>query len=203
MESLLKPNRFDTLPNVINSDKQWLHWHKTFENFISAVKDIKQEDEKGKLSLLVNYISPNIYEFITDCSTYDAAINTLKSLYVKEKNEIFLRYKLASRHQHEGESIDEYMQALVTLGKDCSFKAVTAQENRDDYTRDSFINGLRSTVIRQRLLENKILKLEDALNQARSLEMAEEHSKAYITVPNATSSFNAAFDTGNIKGLQT
>ena len=45
--------------------------------------------------------------------------------------------------------------------------------------RDAFIAGMSSNSIRQRLLENLTLELDDAVNQARSLEMAQVHSEAY------------------------
>ena len=45
------------------------------------------------------------------------------------------------------------------------FAAVTAQEYRDELTRNCFINGLSSPYIRQRLLEN------DNLNLARALQV--------------------------------
>ena len=41
------------------------------------------------------------------------------------------------------------------LAKDCEFEDVTAVQYRDDMIRDSFINGLCSSEIRQRLLEHK------------------------------------------------
>lgn len=39
---------------------------------------------------------------------------------------------------------------------------MTADQTKDEFTRDSFINGLESNYIRQRLLENKQLDLPTA-----------------------------------------
>ena len=77
------------------------------------------------------------------------------------------------------------MPTLKLLAKDCEFESVTATQNRDDYIRDSFINGLSSTYIRQRLLENKTLNLENAYNNALTLEMAHKHSEAFNLPINA------------------
>lgn len=56
---------------------------------------------------------------------------------------------------------------------------MTAEQACDDYVRDVFINGLSSSVIHQRLLENTSLNLQTAYEQARTLEMAQKHSASY------------------------
>ena len=68
---------------------------------------------------------------------------------------------------------------MKRLSKDCNFKSVSAEKNREDFIRDSFINGLQSKGIRQRLLENKTLDLKTAFDQARALEMAQNNSESY------------------------
>lgn len=65
-----------------------------------------------------------------------------------------------------GDSIHQFLQNLEILSKDSHFKSVTADENRDDYIRDSFIRGLSATHIRQRLLENTTLTLQKAYDSA-------------------------------------
>ena len=45
--------------------------------------------------------------------------------------------------------------------------------------RDSFINGLTSNYIRQRLLENEKLTLDQAHERARTLDLAQKNSEAY------------------------
>ena len=53
------------------------------------------------------------------------------------------------RKQQPGESLYE----------DCNFESVTAEQHKNEYIRDSFISGLQSNSIRQRLLENNTLDL--------------------------------------------
>ncbi|XP_064120195.1 uncharacterized protein LOC135224802 [Macrobrachium nipponense] len=84
-----------------------------------------------------------------------------------------------SQAKNSGESLDQFLQALKLLAKDCQFKSVTAEEACDSYVRDAFINGLVSCAIRQRLLENRTLNLNTAYEQARTLEMAQKHSASY------------------------
>ena len=103
----------------------------------------------------------------------------LKTLYVKTPNEIFARHKLATRKQQAGETLDQYLQELKLLSKDCNFCQVSAIQQRDEAIRDAFISGLLSGSIRQRLLENKTLDLQAAFDQARALDMAQKTSETY------------------------
>ena len=156
MDKHLRPTPFDCDPNTVGVDKQWKHWLKTFENFLVAINSHTPD----KLVTLTNYIAPKVYEYIVDCATYEEAIEILKGLYVKPTNEIYSGHLLATRKQEESGSLDQYLQVLRCLNKDCNFTTVTVLENEQSYIRDAFINGIRSREIRQRLLENKTLTLD-------------------------------------------
>ncbi|KAK3885091.1 hypothetical protein Pcinc_010642 [Petrolisthes cinctipes] len=125
----------------------------------------------------------SVYETISECTTYVDANSTLQSHYVKPTNEVFARYRLGTRRQQIGETLDEYLGALKVLSKDCKFKAVTATQHCEESIRDSFISGLLSPAIRQRLLENKTLDLATTFDQARSLESAQKDSESYGAGP--------------------
>ena len=92
MNKLLKPSRLDTDPSSTTAAKEWKHWYHTFINFIEESGDAAPD----KLRALVNCISPNIFELIEDCSTYESAISKLEGVYVKVSNEIFARHLLAT-----------------------------------------------------------------------------------------------------------
>ena len=83
------------------------------------------------------------------------------------------------------------MQELQCTGKTCNFEAVTAEQNKNQYIRDAFISGITSSHIRQRLLENNTLSLDEAFQQARALEQAQTQS-ASVSYKN---SINAAINT--------
>ena len=175
MDKVLRPERFDTKLNAQDASKSWRHWLTTFENFVEAIPG----EEVNKLNVLINYVSSEVYQLFYEATTYDEAINLLKSLYVKMPNEIFARHKLATRKQQPGESLDKYLQELKILSKDCNFSNDTAYQYRDEAVRDAFITGLLSTNIRQRLLENKTLNLQTTFDQARALDTAQRSSETY------------------------
>ena len=57
---------------------------------------------------------------------------------------------------------------------------------------DSFINGMSSNYIRQRLLKNTTLTLDQAYTQAHSLDIAQQNSESYTQQNFQTSSHVAA-----------
>ena len=183
MEKILRPERLDVSPTSPTAARDWKHWISTFQTFLTSITG----ENVNKWGILINFVSPTVYEYIAECATYDTAIALLKELYVKPKNEVFARHSLATRRQQEGEGIDQYLQELVLLSKDCNFKSVSAVQNRDDCIRDAFINGLSSHSIRQRLLENKVLDLSAAIDQARPLDTAQRNSEMYSRSTGLTS----------------
>ncbi|GFU87937.1 retrovirus-related Pol polyprotein from transposon 17.6 [Trichonephila clavipes] len=150
---------------------------KTFENFLGGIKTITEEN---KLPLLCNYVTSNVYQFINDCTTYAQTIAILDSLFIKKCNVIFARHCLSTRNQQTEETVSEYLQILNQLSKDCDFTDVKAEEYRKEYIRDAFIRGLKCPRIRLRLLENTSMTLDQAFEQARTLESAEVHAASYM-----------------------
>lgn len=180
MERLLKPRIFETDHNDPKAAKQWKYFFKTFENFLTKVEHNEDDDEDAnKLQLLVNHVSPDVFTYIEDCETYDAAIEVLKNIYVKPPNTVFARHLLATRRQQDGESLDSFLQALKDLSKDCNFTDVTADVYKNEYIRDSFITNIQSNHIRTRLLENNQLDLETMYAQARSLDSAQKSAVSF------------------------
>ena len=175
MDKFLRPERFEGSEGT--TPAQWSHWFRTFSNFLDSIGPSTPEEDK--LKILINYISPSVFSHISDASSYSEAIDTLKAVYIKPANEVFARHQLASRRQLSNESLDQYLQALKLLAKDCGFKSVTAEAYANECIRDAFIAGIASHAIRQRLLENCSLTLDEAMRQARTLDLAQRNSEMY------------------------
>ena len=182
MDKFYKPTKcFDLEPQSPNVDKEWTHWKRTFSGFISAIeRSLGANDPPiNKLDLLCTYVSSSVYDYISEAQDYDSAITILDTTYVKPKSEIYARHILATRKQESGENLDQFLQALYNLAKECEFKAVDANRNREDHVRDAYISGLRSGSIRQRLLESKNIRITDIHDQARTLELAERRAESW------------------------
>lgn len=97
MNKYLKPDKFRASPDSPTAGKEFSHWLKTFENFISLSTETLKDGDK--LKVLQNFLSFNVYELVTEATTYAEAIETLSKIYVKEKGEIFARHMLTIRKQ--------------------------------------------------------------------------------------------------------
>ena len=144
----LKPRILDTETNSPASEKERKHWKKTFQNYITAHET--EGARLDKLQVLTNFLSYKLCVYNDECETYDNAIIGLDGVFTKTANEAFARYRLATVRQKPGQSMDEYLQELRRLSKDCNFRAVSETEQRDGFIRDALINGILSHPIRQR-----------------------------------------------------
>ena len=191
MEKYLKSERLELDPSKPKAADTWRHWKMTFYIFLEAVCETQQPTsltDRLKLKLLINLLSPAIFKHLSEIHDYSTAMNVLEEIFVKPKNSVFCRHLLATRRQQTDESVDQYLQSLKRLAKDCDFQAVTATQARDEYIRDAFINGITSNHIRQRLLENKTLDLNTAYDQALTLEMAQRQLASYSQPNSVTAS---------------
>ena len=68
--------------------------------------------------------------------------------------------------------MSEFIRELHKGNKYFNFKVISAEEYREELIQDTFINGLASPLIRQRILENKQLDLQTAFDQANALDLA-------------------------------
>ena len=153
----LKPERLEFEPTDPDSSKKFTHWLRTLQNYTAAL-----DAAVDKLAVIVNFVGHQAYPIIEASTTYDDAVNQLKAQYLKPVNEIYARHILATHKQSPDETLDDYLRNLRFLAKDCNFAAVTAVVHHDEAIRDSFIAGIRSNYIRQRLLENNTLDLATA-----------------------------------------
>ena len=113
MERYLKSERLGIDPNTTDADKTYKHWFRTFNNFLESLSTSNTASSSqsstqtvNKFNLLINYIEPNVYKFISECEAYDQAIETVKRIYVKHKHVMLARHILSTRKQKAGKSLD-------------------------------------------------------------------------------------------------
>ena len=122
----------------------------------------------------------NVFDYVEDCVDFDSVVKTLQNMYIKTPNEIFARHLLDNRHQQSGESLDEFLQQTSQDMQKLQSCDMTTDQYKEKLIHDSFINDLSLTSIRQRLLENTTLSLEQAYTQAISLDLAQKNADAYV-----------------------
>ena len=104
----------------------------------------------------------------------DDIITALDTHFIGTTNETYERFVFNKRDQKEGESFDEYINALRQLIKTCNFNASMS----DSLLRDRIVLGIRSTTTRQELIQDSKLSLQTCIQKCRSLEATEEQMKA-------------------------
>ena len=102
MSKALKPCRLDVDPTSPKAAKEWKHWKRTFDNFITEFR----EGAPDKFRSIVNFVSSDVFECVKECTTYDEVVEILAKLYVKTPNTVFARHQLASRKQKPGENLE-------------------------------------------------------------------------------------------------
>jgi len=192
MDRLLRPKVFQTEASDPNAEKLYRHWKMTFQNYLETsipavaandenAEEVEEASARKRMYALFNNISAElIFELVSECNEYDSAIQVLDTAYIKPTSVVYNRHKLITCKQDSSQSIDRFKQELQRLAKTCKLQAVSAEENKQQYIRDAFINGISSPHIRQRLLENVgELSLDDAFTQAKALEQAQTQSASY------------------------
>ena len=198
MDRLLRPKILEIETTTPNAEKLYRHWKTTFENYVNnsltpvadgtpgdadslaAATAARAANDLKKCQALVANVSPNIWELISECTSYTEAIAMLNAAFICPTSVVYNRHQLITTKQEAGQSIDIYVQNLQRIAKSCNLTAVTAEQSKNQYVRDAFINGITSTSIRQRLLKNiGELTLQEACTQARALEQAQSQSAAY------------------------
>src|ERR1700755_1122096 len=173
---ILRPITLDIQPTSQDAPRVFKHWKFVLTQYISA---LPEDSQNLSLGVLAGSLSPNNFELISECRTYEAALQSLTTIFVKPPSDCVARHSLKTRKQLPQESIDEYARELQRLSIDCAFQDVTASTYRNEYIRDSFISGLKSPHVRTRLLEFRELPLESAIDKARALELAHQDAMTY------------------------
>ena len=70
MTKILAPDKLTAEPNQETAERHYRHWKKTFDNYIEECG----ENAPDKLRCLTKYVSPNIYEYFSEASTFELAI---------------------------------------------------------------------------------------------------------------------------------
>ena len=106
------------MPILIRKERRY--WYCTFSNFVDSFPAELAIFNKDKLKCLMVHISKVVYDYVSECLTYREVIQTLERLYLKPYNIIFARYLLITCKQQQAQSLDDYLQKLKQLAKDCN-----------------------------------------------------------------------------------
>ena len=183
MEAGLKPPRLDVDIGAQDSSKTFIHWKRLMFNFAETIGD---KDDKKMYMLLINYLNSDIFNLVSDTDSFATAMAILTKQFIKPINIIYQHHLLANRKQRSDENISQFVSSLHTIAKDAGYAQVTAQKNLEHSVRDALISGLKSSVIRQKILEANKEELTDIVDLALIYESAQKNAAAYVAPDNFT-----------------
>ena len=123
-------------------------------------------------SLLRNIIAPSKPAE----KTYEQLVDAMKSYVDPKPIVIAERFRFHRRDQREGETFVQYLAQLRKLTEHCEFR-----DNLEEALRDRLVCGMLSVPIQKRLLAEKDLTLQKAMEIAQSMEAATKQSSELRT----------------------
>ena len=111
----LQPEKFVIDPSSSSAEDDWKFWFKTFSNFINELPGGKSAIKK--LDVLTAHLTVPLYKLVLEETTYERVIERLQKLFVKPRNEIYVRHLPATTRQNIGEFIDESVLRIDKLVK--------------------------------------------------------------------------------------
>ena len=171
--------------------KVWKNWKEELQLYMDLAHANKQEEYKVKmLKYLIGETGREIYETLDfsalnkpeDQRTMKEVIDAFDQRAESKKNEIVERYTFFTRDQKEGENIEAYQTDLKLKAKrTCNFADL-----ENSLIRDKIVCGIRSTSMRERLLQKENLTLESCVQMCKAGEISREQVKTIEKPENAT-----------------
>ena len=87
MDKLLKPGKLTIDPYSASATKDWRRWKRIFTSYVNRFLTSSDDGlDADMLAALVGCATPEVYEYIDHCETYQEVEATLEQLYVKNPN---------------------------------------------------------------------------------------------------------------------
>ena len=81
VSKFIKPSVFKADPNSKQASKEWRHWYCTFSEFVNSFPAEPAISNEDKLKCLIAHIIKDVYDYVSECRTYQEAIQTLERLW--------------------------------------------------------------------------------------------------------------------------
>ena len=142
--------------------------------YYTAAELVKKE-AKTRVDILLHCAGPEAQDTHSNfvfsevdgdrASDYNSVLKKFKEYCEPRKNEVFKRYKFWQRDQHEGETIDQWVNDLRILLESCEYG-----DQNEKNLRDRIVFRVADTRVRERLLRESELTLTKALDVCRAAE---------------------------------
>lgn len=141
------PKEFD-----FRQPSDWPKWIKRYERFRRAagVHTQTEEDQVGHFIYTMGEEAEDILQSFRlekdQENCYDMVRDKFENHFVKRKNVIYERARFHKRSQQDGESADDFLNALYGLIQKCEYGSM-----QDEFLRDRIVIGIRDDNLSEQL----------------------------------------------------
>ncbi|KAL2089316.1 hypothetical protein ACEWY4_014004 [Coilia grayii] len=161
------------------SGEQWTTYIERFEHYVVA-NDIQAAK---KVAVLLSVMGPKTYGLLRSlvapgkpgAKTYEPIVIVLQTHFAPKLLVIAERFRFHRRNQGEGETVAQYVAVLKRLSEHCEFG-----DYLEDALRDRFVCGLRSETVQKRLLTERELTFQKAIEHAVSADVQQLSSSLKV-----------------------
>ena len=111
---------------------------------------------------------------------YQTVLDKFANHFARKKNVIYERTKFNSRFQAEGESVEAFINELISLARFCEYGGL-----KEEMIRDRIVVGIRDARLSERLQMDAELTLQKCLDQVRQSEQVKKQQG--VVRPSSTS----------------
>ena len=162
--------------DAVSAATSWRRWKSALIEFEVAT-DLIDTTERKRVSTLLSVISQDAKDIWQNHPWMDEE-NKYENYCTPRINVPYERHTFHSRKQRPGEDVMSWYNDLRRIGTNCAFEDITT----DEIYRDHLVSSVRDDRVRDRLLEQRDLTLEKALDIIRSSEIKAEQAKAWNSI---------------------
>uniref|UniRef100_A0A1A8B469 CCHC-type domain-containing protein n=1 Tax=Nothobranchius furzeri TaxID=105023 RepID=A0A1A8B469_NOTFU len=165
---------------VGNLSEAWRRWEQRFQLYMIAT-GASEKEEEVKIAILLHAIGEEalgVYNTLNitpagDALTVEEVLKAFKTYCRPQKNVVFERHRFWSYPMSPGIVVDRYITELRQKRKDCEFG-----QNVDDMMGVKLVFSITDSCLKERLLRDKDLTLNKAIEICRSAEAAKTQIQA-------------------------
>uniref|UniRef100_A0A6P7HD20 Uncharacterized protein LOC114347140 n=1 Tax=Diabrotica virgifera virgifera TaxID=50390 RepID=A0A6P7HD20_DIAVI len=162
-----------------NVSENWKFWKQRFTTYLVATEISKKahETQCAQLLTLIGDEGMRIYNTFTfleeEKNNLEVLLTKYDNHFTPKKNLIYERHQLLTSKQTEFENIEQFSVRVKNISLHCELG-----ELRESLVKDILICGIKSNEIREKLLQDDLVTLEEVIKKAVYIEKTKERNMA-------------------------
>nr|XP_012228184.1 PREDICTED: uncharacterized protein LOC105675538 [Linepithema humile] len=175
-----------------NIAENWQMWRSRFENYLKA-SEVSKKSQETQCAQLLHYIGKEGFKIY---KTFPIAENEKDKLpilldkfeahFLPKENLSYERYVFFTMRQKSGQSLEQFVVELTEQAQKCKLG-----ELQNSLIKCMITCGVQSNPMREKLLQDDSLTLEEAIHQCKVMEKAKIQSKEMEALGKSTGTVNA------------